>query len=131
MGSLNSTRSAALGTHFKFVPLDVGGHILCPLEWTADKNITTSVPPQSIGVNVTLARGIDAGALTYRGKLDELPIKLHFQPSPLSLVLRPTREISTMPNLGFQLQVLKRPSRRDAGQQIFQQILEGAGIPKV
>jgi hypothetical protein len=80
--------SAALDTHFKFVPLDVSGHILCPFEWTADKNITTSVPPQSIGATVSLARESDAGTLVYQGRLDELPIKLHFQPSPLSLVLQ-------------------------------------------
>ena len=35
--TLVASGSAALGTHFKFVPLDVGGHILCPFEWTADK----------------------------------------------------------------------------------------------
>ena len=86
--SLAASGSAALGTHFKFVPLDVSGHVLCPFEWTADKNITTSVPPQSIGVNATLARETDTGGLTYRGRLDELAIKLHFQPSPLSLVLQ-------------------------------------------
>ena len=86
--TLAASGSAALGTHFKFVPLDVGGHILCPFEWTADKDITTSIPPQSIGVNLTLASETDAAALTYRGKLDELPIKLHFEPSPLSLVLQ-------------------------------------------
>ena len=39
-------------------------------------------------MNLTLARETDAGGLTYRVKLDELPIKLHFQPSPLSLVLQ-------------------------------------------
>lgn len=86
--------SATIDTHFKFVPLDVGGHILCPFEWTADKNITTSVPLQSIGVSVALARKADAAALAYQGRLDELPIKLHFQPSPLSLVLQ---------NVNFQL----------------------------
>lgn len=80
--------SVALDTHFKFVPLDVGGHILCPLEWTADKNITTSIMPQAIVANVTLARETDSGILMYQGRLGELPIKLHFQPSPLSLVLQ-------------------------------------------
>jgi hypothetical protein len=80
--------SAALDTHFKFVPLDVSGHILCPFEWTADKNIATSIPPQSIGASVSMVRETDAAALTYQGRLDELPIKLHFQPSPLSLVLQ-------------------------------------------
>jgi hypothetical protein len=80
--------AAALDTHFKFVPLDVGGHILCPFEWTADKNITTSIAPQAIVANVSLARETESGILTYQGRLDELPIKLHFQPSPLSLVLQ-------------------------------------------
>jgi hypothetical protein len=86
--SVAASGSAALDVHFKFVPLDVGGHILCPLEWTADKNITTSAPPQSVGVSVSLAREDASGALTYQGRLEELPIKLHFQPSPLSLVLQ-------------------------------------------
>jgi hypothetical protein len=45
------------------------------------------VPPQSIGVNIALARQTDARDLIYLGMLDELPIKLHFEPSPLSLVL--------------------------------------------
>src|SRR5258708_2205525 len=36
-----------IDSHFKFVPLDVAGHILCPLEWTADKRITASIPPRS------------------------------------------------------------------------------------
>lgn len=86
--TLSVSGSAAIGTHFKFTPLDVGGHILCPFEWTADKNINTTIPPQSIGVNMTLKKETVAGDLAYRGKLDELPIKLHFQPSPLSLVLQ-------------------------------------------
>jgi hypothetical protein len=86
--TLAASGSAALNTHFQFVPLDVGGHILCPFEWTADKNITTSVPPQSVGASVTLVRETDGGALAYRGRLDELPMKLHFQPSALSLVLQ-------------------------------------------
>ena len=86
--TLAASGSAALDTHFKFVPLDVGGHILCPFEWTADKNITTSVPPQSIGAGVSLARGRGFGCPEHQGRLDELPIKLHFEPSPLSLVLQ-------------------------------------------
>ena len=80
--------SATLNTHFKFVPLDVGGHILCPFEWTADKEITTTVPPQSIGASLSLTRESSPGVLKYRGRLNDLPIKLHFQPSPLSLVLQ-------------------------------------------
>jgi hypothetical protein len=86
--SVAASGSAALDVHFKFVPLDVGGHILCPFEWTADKNITTSVRPQSIGASVSLARDDASGALTYQARLEELPIQLHFQPSPLSLVLQ-------------------------------------------
>lgn len=70
------------------MPLDFAGHVLCPFEWTADKNITTSVPPQLIETNVSLARENDSGILTYQGRLNELPINLHFQPSPLSLVLQ-------------------------------------------
>ena len=86
--TLEASGSAALDTSFKFVPLDVGGHILCPFEWTADKHINTSVPPQSIGASVSLTRQSASGSLTYEGRLDELPIKLHFEPSPLSLVLQ-------------------------------------------
>lgn len=86
--TIAASGSATLDTHFKFVPLDVAGHILCPFEWTADKNITTSVPHQSIEANVSLMRETNAGVLTYQGRLNELPIKLHFQPSPLSLVLQ-------------------------------------------
>jgi hypothetical protein len=38
--TLMASGSVALDTRFKFVPLDIGGHILCPLEWTADKRVT-------------------------------------------------------------------------------------------
>jgi len=47
-----------------------------------------SVPPQSIGASLSLSREYASGSVTYQGRLDELPIKLHFQPSPLSLVLQ-------------------------------------------
>lgn len=82
--TLEASGSAGLETHFKFVPLDVVGHVLCPLEWTADKRIDTTIPQQSIGVSLAIAR--QAGS--YEGKLDKLPIKLHFEPSPLALVLQ-------------------------------------------
>jgi hypothetical protein len=85
---VEASGSAALDTHFKFVPLDVGGHILCPFEWTADKRINTSIPLQSVGASISLARKSASGSLTYEGTLEELPVKLHFQPSPLSLVLQ-------------------------------------------
>lgn len=85
---LESSGSAALSTHFKFTPLDVAGHILCPFEWTADKEINTQIPLQSIGAAVSLTKDTSAANPIYRGRLDELPIKLHFEPSPLSLVLQ-------------------------------------------
>lgn len=91
--TITASGSASLDTHLKFVPLDAA-HIFCPFPWTADKNITTTIPPQSIGASVSLARKADAGVLMYQGRLEELPIKLHFQPSPLSLVLQ---------NINFQL----------------------------
>jgi hypothetical protein len=83
---LETTGSASLDTSFKFTPLDVAGHILCQLPWTADKNIRVTVPSQAIGVDVTLARS--AGAPEYRGQLKASPIRLHFEPSPTSLVLQ-------------------------------------------
>jgi hypothetical protein len=86
--TLETTGSADLDTHFKFVPLDVAGHILCPLEWTADKRINASIPPQSATASLSLVRRADSGTLAYEGTLGELPIKLHFEPSPLSLVLQ-------------------------------------------
>ncbi|WP_028350567.1 hypothetical protein [Bradyrhizobium murdochi] len=83
---LETTGSASLDTSFKFTPLDVAGHILCQLPWTADKNINVTVPSQSIGVDVTLARS--PGGPEYRGQLKASPIRLHFEPSPTSLVLQ-------------------------------------------
>lgn len=83
---LETTGSASLDTSFKFTPLDVAGHILCQLPWTADKNIHVTVPSQSIGVDVTLARS--PGGPEYRGQLKASPIRLHFEPSPTSLVLQ-------------------------------------------
>ncbi|MBR0727037.1 hypothetical protein [Bradyrhizobium manausense] len=83
---LETTGSVSLDTSFKFTPLDVAGHILCQLPWTADKNIRVTVPSQSIGVDVTLARS--PGEPEYRGQLKASPIRLHFEPSPTSLVLQ-------------------------------------------
>ncbi|AZO05613.1 hypothetical protein [Mesorhizobium sp. M2A.F.Ca.ET.043.02.1.1] len=82
--TLQASGSAAIDAHFKFVPLDVAGHVLCPFEWTADKRLDTTIPSQSIGTSLSLVRQ----ANSYEGKLDELSIKLHFQPSPLALVLQ-------------------------------------------
>ncbi|MES0179655.1 hypothetical protein NKJ86_13785 [Mesorhizobium sp. M0025] len=82
--TLVASGSAELDTHFKFVPLDIAGHILCPLEWTADKRINTTIPLQSTGVGISLTR--KAGS--YEGRLDKLSVKLHFEPSPLALVLQ-------------------------------------------
>jgi hypothetical protein len=53
-----------------------------------DKHIDTSIPSQSTGASVSLSRENSSESLAYTGKLDELPVKLHFEPSPLSLVLR-------------------------------------------
>ena len=84
---LEVSGSAALDTKFKFVPLSLG-HILCPLPWTADKDIDATIPSQLMGASLSLTREAASGTLKYEGKLDELPVKLHFQPSPLSLVLQ-------------------------------------------
>lgn len=84
---LDVSGSAALDTHFEFVPLDAG-HVICPIKWTADKRINTNIPTQSIGINLTLARLPVSESTTYQGRVDELPVKLHFEPSPLSLVLQ-------------------------------------------
>jgi len=86
--ALEAEGKADIDTHFKFVPLDVAGHILCPLEWTADKRITASIPPQSVATAMSLVRKDASADLSYDGKLDTLALKLHFQPSPLSLVLQ-------------------------------------------
>jgi hypothetical protein len=84
--SLETTGSASLDTSFKFTPLDVAGHILCQLPWTAGKQINVSIPTQSIGVAVSLRKS--AGSNVYEGQLEATPIHLHFEPSPLSLVLQ-------------------------------------------
>jgi hypothetical protein len=79
---------AGLDTHFKFVPLDIIGHLACPLEWTADKRISTRIPSQTIPLKVTLARRVDGDNQYYDGLLDAFDIKLYFEPSPLSLILQ-------------------------------------------
>jgi hypothetical protein len=86
--ALEADGKADIDTHFKFVPLDVAGHVLCPLEWTADKRITASIPLQSVATAMSLVRKDASSDLSYEGKLDGLALKLHFQPSPLSLVLQ-------------------------------------------
>ena len=83
---LETTGAAGLDTSFKFTPLDVAGHILCQLPWTADKHIRVTIPSQTIGVDITLARSPDAPE--YRGQLKASPIRMHFEPSPLSLILQ-------------------------------------------
>jgi hypothetical protein len=53
---LETTGSAGLETSFKFTPLDLAGHMLCQLPWTADKHIRVTIPSQTVGVDVTLAK---------------------------------------------------------------------------
>jgi hypothetical protein len=86
--TLEASGSAALDTHFKFVPLDVAGHVVCPLAWTVDKRLKTTVPPQSTSASLSLTERADSGTVAYEGRFDALPVKLHFEPSPLSLVLQ-------------------------------------------
>lgn len=90
--SLETTGSAGLDPSFKFTPLDVAGHVLCQLPWTASEHIDVTVPAQTIAVDVSLAKA--AGSDRYQGGLKATPIKLHFEPSPLALVLQ---------NINFQL----------------------------
>ena len=85
---VKASGSAGLDTHFKFVPLDIVGHLACPAEWTADKRIGTQIPEQTVPLNMSLQRQTKDGKQSYEGEVDEFPIKLHFQPSPLSLVLQ-------------------------------------------
>jgi hypothetical protein len=83
---LQTTGSAGLDTGFKFTPLDVAGHVLCQLPWTADKRINATIPSQMVGVGLSLAKSPNTSE--YRGQLEATPIHLHFEPSPLSLILQ-------------------------------------------
>lgn len=87
--TLNLTASGAgsVKTNFKFVPLDAG-HVLCPFEWTANKTIGVSIPLQPIPVRVALTRKPSPDKVLYEATLDETSVILHFDPSPLSLILQ-------------------------------------------
>lgn len=84
--NLQTVGSAGLDTKFKFTPVDVAGHVLCQLPWTADKHINVTIPSQMVGVGLSLAKSPNTSE--YRGQLKATPIHLHFQPSPLSLILQ-------------------------------------------
>ncbi|MGO6692500.1 hypothetical protein ACCS54_18940 [Rhizobium johnstonii] len=83
---LETTGSAGLDTSFKFTPLDIAGHVLCQFPWTAEKHIDVAIPSQTIGIDLSLAKAVDSSE--YKGQLKATPIKLHFEPSPLALILQ-------------------------------------------
>ena len=85
--NLTASGSGSVKTNFKFVPLDAG-HVLCPFEWTANKMIGVSIPLQPIPLRVTLARKPSPEKVLYQATLDETSVVLHFEPSPLSLILQ-------------------------------------------
>ena len=77
-----------ISTHIKFVPLDVVGHLACPAEWTDDRTIKVTIPSQPIPVNASISSGAIDGKRVYSGHVDELAVKLHFDPSPTVILLR-------------------------------------------
>ncbi|WP_192385921.1 hypothetical protein [Mesorhizobium silamurunense] len=85
--NMTASGSGSVKAAFKFVPLDAG-HVLCPFEWTADKTISVSIPAQSIPIRVSLARRPSPDKIIYEATLDETSVSLHFNPSPLSLILQ-------------------------------------------
>jgi hypothetical protein len=85
--NLTASGSGSIRTNFKFVPLDAG-HVLCPFEWTANKTIGVSIPLQPIPLRVSLARKPSPENVVYQATLDETSVVLHFEPSPLSLILQ-------------------------------------------
>ncbi|TAY34678.1 hypothetical protein ELH93_19550 [Rhizobium leguminosarum] len=83
---LESTGAVGIDTSFKFTPLDVAGHVLCALPWTAEKHIDVTVRRQAINVDLSLTKR--AASPAYDGHLEGTSIALHFEPSPLSLILQ-------------------------------------------
>jgi hypothetical protein len=79
---------ADIAAYLKFVPLDIAGHLACPAEWTADHTIIATLPPQALPVNVTLSSTVIDSKQLYVGHVNEVTVKLHFEPSPTVLLLR-------------------------------------------
>ncbi|MBI5262912.1 MAG: hypothetical protein HY852_13950 [Bradyrhizobium sp.] len=79
---------ADIATHVKFVPLDIVGHLACPAEWTDDRTIKATIPNQTIPVSVTLTARQTDGKEFYDGQVNDVTVKLHFNPSPTAILLR-------------------------------------------
>jgi hypothetical protein len=79
---------ADVASHIKFVPLDIVGHLACPLEWTDDRTIKVTIPNQSLPVAASLAARRADGKQIYDGHVDDVTLKLHFDPSPTVVLLR-------------------------------------------
>jgi hypothetical protein len=79
-----------IATHVKFVPLDIVGHLACQVPWTEDRLITATVPNQLLPVKVNLTSKNSNGKQVFDGRIDEITLKLHFEPSPTALLLQST-----------------------------------------
>jgi hypothetical protein len=88
--ALSVSGSADLATHIKFVPLDIVGHLACQAPWTEDRTIKATIPEQPLPLKLGLSVKTENGERTYNGRIDEVTLKLHFQPSPTALILQST-----------------------------------------
>jgi hypothetical protein len=81
---------ADVATRVKFVPLDIIGHLACQVPWTEDRTFNVTIPAQAIPVKANLTAKIVNGKQAYDGHIDEVMLKLHFEPSPTVLLLQNT-----------------------------------------
>jgi hypothetical protein len=88
--TLGASGSANFSVHIKFMPLDIVGHLACVADWTEDRDVRVTIVEQNIPINVNLAGKIINGKQVYSGLVRDFGLKLHFQPSPMEVVLQST-----------------------------------------
>lgn len=81
---------ADIDTNLKFTPLDIVGHLTCPIPWTEARNFHASIPAQDVRLDAK-AKGKDSGGLReYEIAIDKLALKMVVKPSPSELILTST-----------------------------------------
>ncbi|WP_417878454.1 hypothetical protein [Vibrio sp.] len=77
--------------NFKFTPLDIAGHFICPFPWTEDYNLTATMTEQSLAIQSKVNLSVEGN----KGRYD-----YSVQPPNVDLVLNPAPEILLLDILG-------------------------------
>ena len=72
---------------FKFVPLDIVGHLTCPFPWTEDYNVTATIKEQSIPIDAKIEISVENGSGKYTYKVASLSLEVGLNPTPAELLI--------------------------------------------